>query len=134
MASLIPLTASGLVAPLPVLGPLRTPLLRQLTSLGPDTGDAAAPAFAPGTGDAHMPVPLLLIADVGNPVSDLFASPVAVAYLGVLTVLFGFLSYLAYSDYQGKQRRTAMAEERAAAVAEMERILPELCGGPAARA
>jgi len=114
-------SATG-VAPLPVLGPLRAPLLRQLAWSSPDAGLLDAVASA----SAHADTPLLLVADIGNPVSDLFASPVAIAYLGVLTVLFGFLSYLAYSDYQGKQRRTAMAEERAAAVAEMERILPEL--------
>jgi hypothetical protein len=117
MAALVAV-ATGLVAPLPVVGPLRAPLLRQLTSLSSDAGLLDL--------SARVNVPMLLVSDVGNPVSDLFASPVAIAYLGVLTVLFGFLSFLAYSDYQGKQRRTAMAEERAAAAAEMERVLPEL--------
>ena len=74
-------------------------------------GRAPAELFSPIEDHASVRV-LLLVTDVGNPVSDLFASPVAVAYLGVLTVLFGFLSFLAYSDAQGKRRREEMIVQR----------------------
>ena len=75
---------------------------------------------------AAYEAPLALLSDVGNPVSDLFQSPVAVAYLGVLTVLFGFLGFLAYSDAQGKARRREAAAQRAQAMEEMARVTPQL--------
>ena len=40
-----------------------------------------------------------------RPVSDLLENQAAVAYLGVLTILFSFLAYLALADQQAKQRR-----------------------------
>ena len=57
--------------------------------------------------------PVQLFADVAidqgpegsQPVSALFQDGLAVAYLGVLTVLFGFLAYLALADQRSKTRR-----------------------------
>eukprot|EP00966_Prymnesium_polylepis_P084029 1945480-Prymnesium_polylepis.1 len=40
-----------------------------------------------------------------QPVSALFEDGLAIAYLGVLTVLFGFLAYLALADRSAKKRR-----------------------------
>ena len=56
---------------------------------------------------------LQLLADVtidygpegSQPVSALFENGLAVAYLGVLTILFGFLAYLALADRRAKKRR-----------------------------
>jgi len=101
---------------LPVLGPLRAPLFQRASHSISELSVA----------DASGPGSLLLLADTGNPVSDLFDSPVAIAYLGVLTVLGGFLAFLAYSDSQGKQRRETQTAQREAAMAEMERVVPEL--------
>lgn len=46
-----------------------------------------------------------------RPVSDLFENPASVAYLGVLTVLVGFLGYLALADRRAKQRRSDGIQE-----------------------
>ncbi|KAL1521330.1 hypothetical protein AB1Y20_020997 [Prymnesium parvum] len=56
---------------------------------------------------------LSLVADItvdqgpegSQPVSALLENGIAVAYLGVLAVLFGFLAYLALADQRAKKRR-----------------------------
>lgn len=57
--------------------------------------------------------------DASSPVSDLFQSPIAIAYLGVLAVLFGFLAYLALASQRAKTRRLESYDE-------MERVSESL--------
>ena len=58
-----------------------------------------------------LPLQLLAVNDGEStrPARDLFENPAATAYLVVLAVLVGFLSFLAISDQQAKKR----ARERA---------------------
>ena len=64
------------------------------------------------------------VLDEGSrPVSDLFQNTAAVGYLGVLTVLFGFLAYLAVADRRAKARREDALDE---AIQEMDSVSAEL--------
>lgn len=56
-----------------------------------------------------------------QPVSALFEDGLAVAYLGVLTVLFGFLAFLALSDRRAKKQREESLIEMEAMSEELRR-------------
>ena len=55
---------------------------------------------------------------------DLIENSAATAYLGVLTILVGFLSFLAISDQRAKRRKR---EDMEAVVAATERLREQGC-------
>ena len=59
-----------------------------------------------------------------RPVRDLIENSAATAYLGVLVILVGFLSFLAISDLQMKRRKR---EDMEAMVAATERLREQGC-------
>ena len=79
-----------------------------LPALGGSAGRLGVPLASVNEAPASLPSLLLALNDGEStrPVSDIFENAAAAAYIAVLWVLFGGLAYLAYGDYQQRQRKS----------------------------
>ena len=79
-----------------------------LPALGGSAGRLGVPLASVNEAPASLTSLLLALNDGEStrPVSDIFENPAAAAYIAVLWVLFGGLAYLAYGDYQQRQRKS----------------------------